>query len=109
MPEARCGSRAFSIWLSSARGTLSRRALSASSAAPLFQVHITTTMAKPNANGTQAPSGILSALAEKNVRSTAPRGMTRPRVCSRLHFHSRRTTTAASRVSTNIEPVTAMP
>jgi hypothetical protein len=67
------------------------------------------TRTKPNASGSQAPSGIFSRLEEMNTRSTTARGATSSSVRARLHFHIIRRTTKASRVSTNIEPVTAMP
>ncbi len=109
VPGARCGGRARSISQSSARGTLSARVLTVRIAAPRVQVHMTMTRAAPSTSGSQAPSGIFSRFDEMKVMSTRPSGTTRAAVCRAFHFHSRGITTAASRVSTNIAPVTAMP
>ncbi len=109
VPGARCGWRLRSISDRSASRTFSRRAFSVRIAAPRRQVHITTTSAAPRASGSQAPSGIFRRLEEMKVMSISPSGTTSRAVCQPFQFHSRGITTAARMVSTNIEPVTAMP
>jgi hypothetical protein len=76
---------------------------------PRVQVHMISTSRAPNTSGIHAPCGIFSRLEEMKVRSIATSGTSTARVADQRHFHMKRTITKASRVSTSIEPVTAMP
>ena len=109
VPGARCGGRARSISIRSASGTESRLVLSDRIWLPWVQVHINVTRPSPSSRGSQAPSGIFSRFDEMNTRSMRPRGSSRAVVPSQFHFQNRRTMITASRVSTNMAPVTAMP
>ncbi len=109
VPGTRCCWRARSISIRSAIGTESRRTFSDRIWFPWVQVHISITRPAPSISGSHAPSGIFSRFEDMNTTSRIPSGTRSAAAASQLHFQIRRTTTTASRVSTNIAPVTAIP
>ena len=108
-PEARWGGRARSMSDRSARATESWCVFSLRIRVPRFQVHMITTSSAPMTRGSQAPWGSLSMFEEIKTMSSRPKPTAASVAIQRGFFHRYRMITKNSRVSTNMEPVTAIP
>ena len=109
VPGTRVAPPSVRLWMNGARSIASCDNLACNSSRPRFQVDNNVKISRPKTSGNQPPAGIFTALAEKSMMSISTNGTAQASASRRDHFHSRLTTTNATRFVINIVPVTAMP